>query len=106
MSSDIMPDDIFFVNPFDVETPPEKPTEAALLAMAMSMASLGQRRPVMCRRSPSGHLVIVHGKLRAAAARLIRKGFNVLDEESGVARSIRMPRFWLKSHILDDNDPR
>lgn len=106
---EVMPGDIFFVDPFDIEVPEERTrhdpaTDQAVLEMAMSFHTHGQRRPVVCRRQDDAKLVLDQGFIRMAAARLVRRGFKYFDSETKRQIEVKDRRFTLKVIIHDEPD--
>jgi hypothetical protein len=97
--------EIFFIDPSVVEVSEdlfrEDPPTDEISEMAISMYTFGQRRPVECRRVGIGKIVLVHGFIRAAAAKMIQFGFKYRSEESGQESEIKDKKFKLKIVFSD-----
>ncbi len=105
----VQPDDIFFVDPFAVTIPDDcdqrdATATDAITTMAVSLHTHGQRRPVECRMMDDNSLLLVHGRTRTAAARLIRTGFRHFNPESQTDTKIKNRRFKLKVVITGANN--
>jgi ParB-like chromosome segregation protein Spo0J len=97
--------DCLFVDPYQIKVVEKlrgrhrSPDESAIIAMADSMLTYGQRQPVECRRVKDNKLQLVAGFTRMAASRLIRDGF--LDQYGAE----RQDKAWmLKCVVVDAND--
>lgn len=75
------------------------PTEATIIALAVSMLTQGQLQAVQCRRILDDKLQLVLGFTRTAAGRLIRDGFT--DSDGVFHQDVE---FMLQVKIVDGND--
>jgi hypothetical protein len=63
--------------------------------MAISLHVHGQRRTVECQKTRDSRLVLIHGFVRTATARLIRSGFRFLDPDTNAEVKVKDKRFKL-----------
>jgi ParB-like chromosome segregation protein Spo0J len=104
-AGDVRRSDLFHVDPTAIVVNDELrgrefvPTEATIIALAVSLLTQGQLQPVQCRRIEDNRLQLVLGFTRTAAARLIRDGFTDSD---GVFHQDES--FALQVKIVDGND--
>lgn len=104
-AGDVRRSDLFHVDPTAIVVNDELrgrefvPTEATIIALAVSLLTQGQLQPVQCRRIEDNRLQLVLGFTRTAAARLIRDGFTDSD---GVFH--QDAEFALQVKIVDGND--
>ena len=97
--------DLAFVDPLCIVIPEEfcdrDPPPDEVLEMAVSLHRNGQRRPVECRKDPSGKWILVHGFVRVIAARMILNGFVFHCDESNSDQSVRDRRFRLIVTVIE-----
>ncbi len=108
-NDDVQDGDLYFVDPFLIEVGEdlagrqEPPTEA-VVEMAISLHTHGQRRAVECRRIGDNRFDLVHGRVRTAAARLIRTGFKYTDPETKCEVKVKDKRFKVWVVLLNANE--
>lgn len=90
--------DIYFVDPFAIviHRNTDDPPNSEIVDMAVSMHVHGQRRAVECRMIEGDHLLLEHGSIRTAAARLICTGFKYRDPETKMEVAVKNKKFKLK----------
>lgn len=97
--------DFLAVNPSEIEVgdmnDSDLPSNAKVVAMAISLHLHGQRQAVECRLLDDSRLLLVHGYVRTGAARLLRVGFEYTDPVTTTKTKIKNRNFKLWVAITD-----
>ena len=91
--------EVLSVDPFEIEISDvcqsSSPSCDVIVAMALSFHLHGQRKAVECRLTEDNRLLLVHGRVRTEAARLLRVGFEHAESGSNEKKKLLHRRFKL-----------